>query len=468
MTSPRFVRRPRSLIFTIAAGVGLSLMAARAEAESLILVEVESGKVLHAENAAHPWYPASITKIMTTYVTLRAIKEGRLTFDTLLPVSHNAVAQQPVKMGFPVGTQITVDNALKMLLVKSANDIAVVIAEGVGGSIEGFADLMNQNARRLGMVQSHWVNPNGLPADEQVTSARDMAILARAALREFPEYDYLWHLPGIRFGKKVQRNYNTLIGRYPGADGMKTGFICASGFNLVATATRDNKRLIAIVLGAPSSAARAIKAAGLLERGFASNPLAWLTPSLGTVEALQPVNADPPNLREEVCGTGRKRPAAEDEDDSAALANISSDSAYSVFLSSLRIPTGKHGNLLQNLPTGEPVTVFTGPARRPGATAVAEGKPGKGGAKIAAAPAAIRPAAASSGAGAVLGAVPWTSLSPTGLAEHPPAELAIIPAGVTDSVPLPRSRPKAISAQKTAGMARPSQPQAQPQPQKKR
>src|SRR5437016_12521573 len=189
-------------------------------------------------------------------------------------------------MGFPAGTQLTVDNALKMLLVKSANDIAVVIAEGVGGSIEGFADLMNQNARRLGMTQSHFVNPNGLPADEQVTSARDMAILARAAIKEFPEYDYYWHLPGIRFGKKVLRNYNSLIGRYPGADGMKTGFICASGFNLVATATRDGKRLIAVVLGAPSSAGRAIQAAQLLERGFRSNAggLNWLMPTLGSVE----------------------------------------------------------------------------------------------------------------------------------------------------------------------------------------
>src|SRR5207249_11533610 len=104
------------------------------------------------------------------------------------------------------------------------------------------------------MAQSHFVNPNGLPADEQITSARDMAILARTAIREFPEYDAYWHLPGIRMGKLVQRNYNTLIGRYPGADGMKTGVMCASGFNLVATASRDGRRLIAVVLGATSSA----------------------------------------------------------------------------------------------------------------------------------------------------------------------------------------------------------------------
>ena len=130
-----------------------------------------------------------------------------------------------------------------------------------------------------------------------------MAILARALIREMPEYDYFWHLPGIRLGKMVQRNYNTLLGRYPGADGMKTGFICASGFNLVATATRDDRRLIAVVLGAPSSAARAMKAAQLLERGFNSNTgLSWLMPSLGTVETVQPVDAAPPNLRDEMCG----------------------------------------------------------------------------------------------------------------------------------------------------------------------
>ena len=167
-----------------------------------------------------------------------------------------------------------------------------VLAEGVAGSIENFAEQMNATARRLGMIQSSFVNPNGLPADDQITSARDLAILARALIHEFPEYDYFWHIPAIKMGKSVLRNYNSLIGRYPGADGMKTGFICASGFNLVASATRDGKRMIAVVLGASSSQARAMKAAQLLERGFNSgnNALGWLMPSLGTVESLQPVN----------------------------------------------------------------------------------------------------------------------------------------------------------------------------------
>src|ERR1700750_535045 len=139
----------RTLTCALALCVTVGLSVSRAGAAAQILVDVETGKVLHAENATMPWYPASITKIMTTYATLRAVKEGRLTFDTLLKVSHNAAAQSPVKMGFPVGTTVTVDNAIKMLMVKSANDIAVVLAEGVGGSIEGFADIMNGHAKRL-------------------------------------------------------------------------------------------------------------------------------------------------------------------------------------------------------------------------------------------------------------------------------------------------------------------------------
>ena len=226
------------LIRTLLVGAALAVLAnpARAGSEALLLIEAESGKVLQAENATYPWYPASVSKLMTAYLTLRAVKERRITLDTLFTVSANATSQAPSKMGFPVGTQVTVDNALKMLMVKSANDIAVVLAEGVAGSVESFAEEMNQASQRLGMTQSSWVNPNGLPAEEQVTSARDLGILARALIREFPEYDFYWHVPAIKFGKRVMRNYNKLLEHYPGADGMKTGFICASGFNLVASA----------------------------------------------------------------------------------------------------------------------------------------------------------------------------------------------------------------------------------------
>jgi D-alanyl-D-alanine carboxypeptidase len=196
-------------------------------------------------------------------------------------------------------------------------------------------------------------------------------MVARALIREFPEYDYYWHLPAIKMGKSVHRNYNTLIGRYPGADGMKTGFICASGFNLVASATRDGKRLIAVVLGAPSSQARALKAAQLLERGFSSDSgLTWLMPSLGTVETMQPISAAPPNLRDEMCGPHRKRKATEDEDDVVAAANVSADSPYATFLSSLR-PKTKGAALLQDsVVVGPPAVVYTGAYRKPGTVVV--------------------------------------------------------------------------------------------------
>jgi D-alanyl-D-alanine carboxypeptidase len=342
------------------------LTATRAAAEALLLIEAESGKVLFAHNAGQPWYPASVTKLMTAYVTLRAVKEGRLTLDTAVKVSSNAAAQAPVKMGFPPGTLVTIDNALKMLLVRSSNDMAVLLAEGVAGSMENFADQMNRAARRLGMTQSSFVNPNGLPADDQISSARDLAILARALIHEFPEYDSYWHIAAIRMGKRVKRNYNSLIGRYPGADGMKTGFICASGFNLVASATRDGKRLIAVVLGASSSSARTMTAAQLLERGFNNgNPLSWLMPSLGTVDAIEPVNATPPNLRDEMCGSHRKRKASEDEDDKAE-----GNSSHAMFLASL--PKAGGTALLTGDGGGEAVAVYTGPARKPGELQAAE------------------------------------------------------------------------------------------------
>jgi len=361
--------RSRLLTFGLFAGALLFAGATRAKAEAQLLIEASTGKVLQAENATYPWYPASVTKLMTAYTTLRAIKEGRISLNTLLTVSRNAAAQQPTKMGFNIGTTVTVDNALKMLMVKSANDMAVAIAEGVGGSIEGFADLMNANARRLGMTQSNFVNPNGLPAENHVSSARDLAVLARALIREFPDYDSYWHISSIRYGNRVMHNYNSLIDRYPGADGMKTGFICASGYNVVASATRNGRRLIVVILGAWSGAVRAQKAAQLLERGFNSGGLSWLTPSLGTVDALAPIDAQPPNLREEMCGGHRRKPPSEENEEepeeAATTAGSESENGQQAFmLSSLKPANGKFV-LGPPVETTPPVVVFTGPADHP-------------------------------------------------------------------------------------------------------
>ena len=324
----RLIRKPSLNGLVLVAGLAIAALAPRlAHAEALLVVEADTGKVLQAENATYPWYPASVTKMMTTYVTLKAVKDGRISLDTLLTVSPTAASQSPSKMGFRPGIQVTVDNALKMMMVKSANDMAVVLAEGVGGSIDGFSAQMNQTAQRLGMTQTSYVNPNGLPADGQVTSARDLAILARAIIRDLPEYEYFVHIPSIRYGRRVTQNFNKLIGRFPGADGFKTGFICASGYNLVASATRNGKRLIAVVLGASSGQMRAVRAAQLLERGFANNNLTWLRPALGTVDNLAPIDATPPNLRDEMCGGKRKRPASDEDEDTTVAGNSSSSAA---------------------------------------------------------------------------------------------------------------------------------------------
>jgi D-alanyl-D-alanine carboxypeptidase len=243
--------------------------------------------------------------------------------------------------------------------------MAVVIAEGVGGSVDGFSAMMNQTAQKLGMTQTSYVNPNGLPADGQITSARDLAILARAVIRDLPEYEYFMHIPSIRYGRRVTHNFNKLIGRYPGADGFKTGFICASGYNLVASATRNGKRLIAVVLGASSGQARAVRAAQLMERGFGGGGLGWLKPALGTVDNLVPVDATPPNLREEMCNGKRKRPATDEDAD--VVANNSSastgESAVTFFTAGLQPPV-KPADMLAAAPEpSEPVPVYTGPTK---------------------------------------------------------------------------------------------------------
>ena len=412
-------------------------------AEAQLLIEADSGKVLHAENATYPWYPASLTKLMTLYVTLQAVKRNRIKPDSLITVSGKAAAQAPSKMGFKPGVQVTVDNALKMLMVRSANDMAVTLAEGVSGSVDKFANEMNDAAQRLGMLQTSYVNPNGLPADNQISSARDLGILARALIHDFPEYEFYWRIPAIKFGKRVTRNYNKLMERYPGADGMKTGYICASGFNLVASATRNGKQLIAVVLGAPSSAVRAAKAAHLLERGFNGGGLSWLTPSLGTVDALTPIAAAPPDLREEMCGKQRRRPASEDEEEEEVVASNGDSDGPSVMLSSLRAPNGKPFSLAALPPQiqGEPIEVFTGPAKK--SSRVASGAT-TGAKSVLVKPVPATPTAQGSTAPKVAATdnAPWTSLTPTPLANAPPPSMAAALSETPVTVPLPAPRPK--------------------------
>ena len=239
-----------------------------AEPPAYIVVDADAGTVLNDREADQPWYPASLTKLMTAYLTFRAIEEGRLTMTSPVKISANALAQAPSKMGFAVGTVLNVDNALKMMLVKSANDIAMAMAETVGGSEAGFVKMMNAEAGQLGMASTHYDNPNGLPDDGQITTARDLAVLARAIWVDFPQYRSYFGIPAIKFGKHTLTSPNTLLERYRGTNGMKTGYICASGFNMVVSATRFDRTLIVVVLGGTSSSSRAELAAGLLNEGF--------------------------------------------------------------------------------------------------------------------------------------------------------------------------------------------------------
>jgi D-alanyl-D-alanine carboxypeptidase len=275
----------KSSLSWIVLGAALAVLAPRVvHAEALLVVEADTGKVLQAENATYPWYPASVTKMMTAYVTLKAVKEGRLSLESTLTVSPVAASQSPSKMGFPPGTQVTVENALLMMMVKSANDMAVVLAEGVAGSVDGFSAQMNSTAQRLGMTQTSYVNPNGLPAEGQVTSARDLAILARAILRDLPEYEYFVHTPSIRFGRRVTQNFNKLIGRYPAPTASRSASSALrlqSGLGHAQRQAADRRRSARRQTGARGES-RAIARARLCQQH------AVVRPSLGTVDNLVP------------------------------------------------------------------------------------------------------------------------------------------------------------------------------------
>ena len=284
----------------------LILATAAAQATPLLVMDATSGAVIYEQDSTKPWYPASLTKLVTVYAALKAVKEHRISLDTPMVVSTRAARMPPSKMGFKPGTEVTLDNALKMLMVKSANDLAVVIAEGVSGSVENFAVEMNQVAANLGMRQSHFVNPNGLHDNNHYSSARDMALVAQALYRDFAEHADLYGIGALQLGSQVIPTHNGLMGRYPGAEGMKTGFTCPAGFNVVASATRGGRRLIAVVMGYPSAKSRTLKTASLLDIGFAGRSSG---PQVG---GLADTGGSPPNMRSQICTAARQEPTEDD------------------------------------------------------------------------------------------------------------------------------------------------------------
>lgn len=292
----------------IALLAGILALAPAARANPSLVFEAKTGKVLLEEGAGEPWRPASLTKLMTAYLTFLSLKAGTLKLDQKIKVSTEANKVEPSKIGMPVGSEVSVDFALKTLLVYSANDMAVVLAEGVGGSIPKFVEQMNTAAKQLGMTGTYFANPNGLHDPRQVTTARDMGILAAHLTNAFPEFQDYFKAPFVQVGKLKLRNRNALLRQMPAADGMKTGFVCESGFNLVARATLDGRQLIAVVMGAKSGKARADLAQVLLESGASelSSGLSEGRPVIGDIAAVPAGTAVPANLRQAICHTAEK------------------------------------------------------------------------------------------------------------------------------------------------------------------
>jgi D-alanyl-D-alanine carboxypeptidase len=275
--------------------------AGTAAAGPSLLFDPATGEVISQDRVGEPWYPASLTKLMTAYVVFQKIKSGALKLDQKITVSQLAARQPPSKLGLKPGGTIPVDLALQSLLVYSANDIAYVLAEGAGGgSVQNFVRMMNAEAKRLGMTGTYYANPNGLFDARQVTSARDIAVLASAILREFPEHAHYFSQPVVAIGKTKLRNRNMLIRTMKTADGMKTGYVCNSGYNLVASATQNGRKLVAIVLGAPGAQARADQAEMMLTAGFAKPPQPK-APRIASIANDRLGNMVPADLTQKVC-----------------------------------------------------------------------------------------------------------------------------------------------------------------------
>ncbi len=233
-----------------------------------LVADAETGRIIHGSNINSPRHPASLTKVMTLYMTFAALEQGRLTLDDYMPVSWNAASQQPSRLGLDEGGRLKVSDAIYGLVTESANDASVVLGEAIGGTEDRFARMMTQQARALGMKNTTYRNANGLHDPEQVTTAFDQAILARAMLFHFPQYYKYFRTRSFTYDGVSHRNHNRLMTRYEGMDGIKTGYVRASGFNLMASAKRNNKRLIGIVFGGKSAVTRDNRMATIMDASF--------------------------------------------------------------------------------------------------------------------------------------------------------------------------------------------------------
>lgn len=250
----------------------LLLVAVNASARhAAIVIDAEDGTVLHEQNATQAWYPASLTKVMTLYLAFYALRSGQLHLSEPLAVSSHAASQPKSHLGLRFGEHLTTEEAILATIMRSANDAAVVLAERIGGSEENFARMMTAKAKTIGMVNSNFVNATGLPHDLQITTPRDMALLAMHLQRDFPEYYQYFGNHSFNFKGQTLNGINAFTAKYPGAEGLKTGFTCGSGYNLLAAAKQNGRRLIGVVLGGMSSKERYQLMYNIMDAGF-SNP----------------------------------------------------------------------------------------------------------------------------------------------------------------------------------------------------
>jgi len=300
-----------------------------------LIINAEDGKVLYARNGAARLHPASTTKIMTAYLVFEALESGKLRLDQRIPVSRHAAEQPRTNLGMmrtsrvkdpkvpghkqtyhtveeQSVTSITVENALRGMLCHSANDAAMVFAEAIGGTEENFVRMMNAKAKELGLTRTHYVNPNGLPADSQVTTPEDLARLSRAVIRDFPQDYKYFDIESFAFNGQSFRNTNNLLGHYPGVDGIKTGWIATSGYNLAASAKHGSERVIGVIFGARSPLERRDDMTALLDFGFTKikNPDAKFSRGPNDEDSVEYIEI-PPAPGEEDAPPTPKAPVAE-------------------------------------------------------------------------------------------------------------------------------------------------------------
>ena len=286
------------------------LSLAPARANPMLLVDMDSFDVLYAQEAGQPWHPASLTKLMTAYVAFEQIAVGKATLETPVVISKKAFNQAPSKSGLAIGSAVTLQDALYLMLVKSANDVAMAIAETLAGDEASYVALMNDAATRMGLTATHYSNPNGLHDPAQVTSARDLAVLSLYIRQSFPQYMPIFGTGAVMLNGKKLESENKLLESFAGTTGMKTGFICASGLNMVATVDRNGRRLLAVILGGSSARDRNERAAELILRGLSGSAL----PTGQTVLTLGNSPGTPAvDMRPLICGKDAKAYVATQE-----------------------------------------------------------------------------------------------------------------------------------------------------------